>query len=291
MVGSVQSRGVAWNRLGTGADDEEAPDHATEESNFMFASTDLLHDFDENLDFPTSTAKEVEEVSYSKIAAPVDSGNLNLNLKLSDAEAKYWSAAAPPPTASELGSSHTTKTCGQRAAETSAASSFAPPPIAESVSVDEKEARKELSVLQQELRTATRAHIESKAPVITPVPIAFDTDDVGPTPPIPVRNAQQFVPISDAPQAMPDENDLLQKHMDSYSNKSVSSAVTAAELKLIDLRVELDDLRAAKVEKELTRRCCCMHTRSRCRAGRSGMRLTFQGFRNTRPPIWLFVIK
>ena len=158
--------------------------------------------------------------------------------------------AAPQPTASELGSSHTTKTCGQLAAETSAASSFAPPPIAESVSVDEEQARKELSVLQQELRTATRAQIESKAPVVTPVPIAFDTDDVGPTPPIPVRNAQQFVPIGDKPQAMQNEDDLLQKHMDSYSKKSVSSAVTAAELKLIDLRGELEDLRAAKVEKE-----------------------------------------
>ena len=89
----------------TGKKDEEPPDHATEESNFMFASTEQLHDFDNNLDFPTSTVEEVEEVPSSKIAAPADSGNLNL--KLSDAEAKYWSATVPQPTASELGSSHT----------------------------------------------------------------------------------------------------------------------------------------------------------------------------------------
>ena len=151
------------------------------------------------------------------------------------------------------------------AAETSAASSFVPPPIAESVSVDEKEARQELSVLQQELRTATRAQIQSKAPVITPVPILrlryrrHGADAAYSR--FPVRNAQQFAPISDAPQAMPDENVLLQKHMDSYSQKTVSSAVTAAELKLIDLRIEIDVLRAAKVEKEnyetLPIRQCC----------------------------------
>ena len=74
---------------GTGVDDEEAPYHATEDYNFMFASTDLLHDFDDNLDFPTSTEEEVEEVSDSKLAAPADSGELNLNLKLSDAEVRY----------------------------------------------------------------------------------------------------------------------------------------------------------------------------------------------------------
>ena len=62
----------------TGEKDEEPPDHATDESNFMFASTELLHDFDNNLDFPTSTAEEVEEVPPSKIATPADSGSLNL---------------------------------------------------------------------------------------------------------------------------------------------------------------------------------------------------------------------